>query len=281
MPEFSDPYSSQGKSAGQSDYMGVITAVDVAIGKVRSLLGELGVADNTMLFFASDNGPLDGSPGGAKSDWRSPLRGFKHDLTEGGIRVPAILEWPAAISKNVITGYPASTLDYLPTFLDAVGLAHPHPEWPVDGASLLPLIQGKETLRTTPVGHMFTQDGEWAKGASSPWDAWSHNDVSGSEVKPVSAPNGHAEPPSTVADQARQVSWRVDKLKLYGWRAENTDKWQYALFDISLDDGENSNVASQHEAAFETMYDDLWAWAATVYTSQRSETKCLSSELVV
>jgi len=277
MPEFSNPYLNQGKSAGQSDYMGVITAVDSAIGKVRNLLAQLNVADNTMLFFTSDNGPLDGSPGGAKSDWRSDLRGFKHDLTEGGIRVPGILEWPAMISSNKVTTYPASTMDYLPTFLDVIGLQHPQPTWPLDGASLMPLILGEQNARTTPIGHIFAQDGEWAKGAVSPWDAWSHNDASGGKVSPVSAPNGRTEPSAAVADQARQVSWRVDNLKLYGWRAQNTDKWQYALFDIANDVGENNNIANQNADDFASMYDDLWLWAATVRKSQESETRCLKN----
>lgn len=278
MPEFSDPYSSAGKSAGQADYMGVITAVDKAIGQVRSLLADLQVADNTMLFFCSDNGPLDGSPGGAKSDWRSPLRGYKHDLTEGGIRVPGILEWPAKISANVVTDYPASTLDYLPTFLEVAGVNHPHPTWPVDGASLLPFLNGAETRRSTPIGHIFTQDGEWAKGATSPWDAWSHNSASGSKVSPVGAPSGQSEPPSDVTEQARQISWRVDNMKLYGWRAETGDKWQYALFDISVDEGENHNLAGEHNDLFSSMYQDMWTWAATVRHSQTSETMCLKKD---
>lgn len=279
--EFSDPYAREGKGAAASDYMGVITAVDAAIGKVRKLLVDLDVASNTMLFFTSDNGPLDGSPGGVKSDWRSLLRGFKHDLTEGGIRVPGILEWPSAISNNVVTSYPASTLDYFPTFLDAIGLTHPHPEWPIDGASLLPLIRGKERVRPTPIGHIFTQDGEWGKGASSPWDAWGHGGVAGQKVNPVSAPKGHPEPPADVTTQARQVSWRVDKLKLYGWRAKVGNKWQYALFNISADEGENTNIASTEPDVFEHMYADLWVWAASVYESQKSETMCLKNDVAV
>lgn len=283
MPAFSDPYSKAGKSAGEADYMGVITAVDAAIGKVRNLLSDLGVAENTMLFFTSDNGPLDGSPGGVKSDWRSPLRGYKHDLTEGGIRVPGILEWPAKISNNMVTDYPASTMDYLPTFLDAVGLAHPQPKWPIDGTSLLPLITGSASQRTEPIGHIFTQDGEWAKGATSPWDSWSHGSASGSKISPVSAPSGESEPPSDVTEQARQISWRVGSLKLYGWRAETSDKWQYALFDIHADGGENNNMAQQETKSFLSMYKGMWAWATTVRESQQSESMCLknSVELLV
>merc|ERR1712151_1207699 len=186
------------------------------------------------------------------------------------------------ISSNKITNYPASTMDYLPTFLDVVGLQHPQPTWPVDGASLMPFIFGEESARKTPIGHIFTQDGEWAKGASSPWDAWSHNAASGGKVSPVSAPNGRSEPSAEVADQARQVSWRVDNLKLYGWRATNADKWQYALFDIANDAGENNNIANQNVDDFTSMYDHLWSWATTVRKSQESETTCLKkSEFLV
>merc|ERR1711920_857057 len=129
------------------------------------------------------------------------------------------------MGKNIATTYPASTLDYFPTFMDIIGLIHPHPQWPIDGRSLLPLIHGKERVRSTPIGHIFTQDGEWGKGASSPWDAWSHASVGGQKVRPVSAPKGHSEPPADVTAQARQVSRRVDNLKLYGWRAKVGDTW--------------------------------------------------------
>merc|ERR1712032_918665 len=117
-------------------------------------------------------------------------------------------------------------------------------------------------------------------GASSPWDAWNHNAISGARVDPVGAPTGESEPPSDVTEQARQVSWRVDNMKLYGWRAETGDKWQYALFDISTDEGENQNLAGKQSDLFSSMYQDMWTWAATVRHSQESETMCLKKEVL-
>ncbi|MCL6451531.1 MAG: sulfatase-like hydrolase/transferase [Acetobacteraceae bacterium] len=78
------------KAAGGSAYYGEIVGIDRAMGRLRSELRKLGVADNTLLFFCSDNGATGpGSTGG--------LRGRKGSVWEGGLRVPGIIEWPARI----------------------------------------------------------------------------------------------------------------------------------------------------------------------------------------
>ncbi len=121
------------------NYYGCITAMDEQIGRLRGALRELGVADDTLVAMASDNGPegdaaAPGSTGG--------LRGRKRDLYEGGIRVPAILEWPDHIRPG-ITDFPAATSDYLPTILELVGTSL-SVDVRLDGQSLVPLFQGDE-----------------------------------------------------------------------------------------------------------------------------------------
>merc|ERR1711957_723536 len=100
------------------------------------------------------------------------------------------LEFPAVVKRNQVTAYPAATMDYLPTFLDAVGLTHPNPSWPLDGISLMPLIRGEAAKRSSAIGHIFEQGGV-SGGRSTPWEAWGpfSNDAKGEKVSPSSSPN--------------------------------------------------------------------------------------------
>jgi arylsulfatase A-like enzyme len=275
-PELAKPYLDKGDSDKESDYLGSISGLDAAVGQVRTLLRAHGVAENTMLFFTSDNGALSGSPGGEKAKYHPGLRGYKHDLTEGGIRVPGILEYPAMISKNIITQYPGVTMDYLPTVLDILGVQHPHLSWPLDGTSLMPFIRGEVTSRTQPIGHLFDQQGVHGSGLDTPWQAWTAkaSGAKGDKITPSGAPSGMSEPAEAVLPHACQISWRVDTMKLLGWRPEQGGKWQYGLFDMSQDPGENTNVAGQHAEMFGNMFQDMWKWAEGVYTSQNEETHC-------
>ena len=140
------------------DYYGCLTAMDEQMGRLRRELGKLGLDKNTMLWFCSDNGP----EGDEKSPGRTGgLRGRKRSLYEGGVRVPGLLVWPERISGGQVAKLPCSTSDYLPTVLDALGLALPEEESrPYDGISLLPLVEGKMTARTKPIG--FQSDDQLA-----------------------------------------------------------------------------------------------------------------------
>lgn len=130
------------------NYFGCVTAMDEQIGRLRQKLADLDVIDDTMLCFCSDNGPE-----GSKSDPGSagPFRGRKRSLYEGGIRVPGLIHWPRQIVAGRDSDFPAVTSDYLPTILEILDL-QPHGGRPLDGVSLLPLIQGKQTRRQSPIG---------------------------------------------------------------------------------------------------------------------------------
>jgi arylsulfatase A-like enzyme len=110
------------------------------------------VADDTMLWFCSDNGPegKDGRHGRSRGS-AGPLRGRKRSLLEGGIRVPALLEWPTRIAGGRVTDVPCCTSDYYPTVLDALGLRMTGQPEPVDGLSLVPLTDGTMTKRPAPM----------------------------------------------------------------------------------------------------------------------------------
>ncbi len=136
-------------SGANPAYHGCITAMDEQLGRLRSELRELDVAENTMLWFCSDNGPEGSSsaPGSA-----GHLRGRKRSLFEGGVRVPGLLVWPAKIKSPRVVDVPCSTLDYFPTVLDALGFQMQGQPTPIDGVSLLPLIEGKMSERPRPIG---------------------------------------------------------------------------------------------------------------------------------
>jgi len=131
-------------------YHGCITAMDDQVGRLRRELRELGVDENTMLWFCSDNGP-EGAAGKAPGS-TGGLRGRKRSLFEGGVRVPGILVWPDRIEQPRTVDVPTSTLDYFPTVLDVLGFHVPARPQPLDGVSLLPLIEGKMTQRPRPIG---------------------------------------------------------------------------------------------------------------------------------
>ncbi|QDT16421.1 sulfatase family protein [Alienimonas californiensis] len=144
-----------------------IAAMDRSVGALRAGLREAGFAENTLLWFCSDNGGLpriEPSP-------VAPLRGNKGTIYEGGLRVPAIVEWPAAIEPGRVSEALTVTSDILPTVCAAVGVAPP--ERPLDGVNLLPLLSGAapEWQRPSPLG--FRQmgsvawvDGDWKLLAS-------------------------------------------------------------------------------------------------------------------
>jgi arylsulfatase A-like enzyme len=145
-------------------YFSNITAVDTQVGVLRSELRELGIADNTMVWFTSDNGPnLKGKKDityAAAQDGKfnyTPLgstgayRGWKRDCYEGGLRMPGILEWPEEIKRPFSTDFAAVTSDYFPTALDAAGIPLPTDRH-YDGISLLPLIEGRAKERKRAIG---------------------------------------------------------------------------------------------------------------------------------
>ncbi|MHC4727156.1 MAG: sulfatase family protein [Planctomycetota bacterium] len=150
-PKYRRMYSQY--SEDEQHYYGCITALDEQVGRLRTQLRKLGIADNTMLWFCSDNGPegKDGKTGRYRGS-AGPFRGRKRSLLEGGVRVPGLLEWPARIKTGQITDIPCSSSDYFPTILDTLGFKMKGQPEPVDGVSLLPLIKGKMQRRPLPIG---------------------------------------------------------------------------------------------------------------------------------
>ncbi len=120
-----------------------ITAMDRAIGDLRMQLRSEGLRDTTMLWYCSDNGaPSEGR-------FESPLRASKGTVYEGGLRVPSVIEWPGRIARPMWSGVHAVTSDILPTVCELAGRALP--ERPLDGISLVPLLDGLMSERPAPI----------------------------------------------------------------------------------------------------------------------------------
>ena len=118
-------------------YAGMIEAVDNSVGRVAAKVDELGLADNTLIVFISDNGGL------PKVSQLDPLRGQKGSLFEAGVRVPSCMRWSGTIKPKSTCNTPITSVDFLPTFASLAGADLPSSQ-PVDGTDISPLFHGKE-----------------------------------------------------------------------------------------------------------------------------------------
>jgi arylsulfatase A-like enzyme len=125
-------------------YAGMVQSVDESIGRVMKKLEDLGVADNTVVIFMSDNGGLSTSEGSPTAN--VPLRAGKGWLYEGGIREPMIIKWPGVVKPESVCSEPVTSTDFYPTMLEMAGLPL-KPKQHIDGVSLVPLLKGKEKLK--------------------------------------------------------------------------------------------------------------------------------------
>ncbi len=131
--------------SNEKGHAAMITRMDSDVGRLIALLQELDIDQHTVLFFTSDNGPhAEGGHDHTFFDSNGPLRGYKRDLYEGGIRVPLIVRWPGRIAPGSTTDHPSAFWDYLPT---ATALADVEPPDGIDGISYLPTLLGREQPR--------------------------------------------------------------------------------------------------------------------------------------
>jgi len=125
-------------------YAAMVTHMDKAVGWIMYRLQELGLDENTLVIFASDNGPTYARVGGADSEFfnsAGPFRGLKGSVYEGGIRVPMIARWPGKIAANTTSDHLSYFPDYFATFSDLAGVEK---EFNIDGISMTPVLFGAE-----------------------------------------------------------------------------------------------------------------------------------------
>ena len=141
-------------------YRRMIHHMDEGIGRIVETLRAQGLLDDTLIVFTSDNG-------GERFSDNWPLVGGKMDLTEGGIRVPWIAHWPAMIAPGGVSTQACLTMDWSATMLAAAGVAA-HPDYPLDGVSLLPVLRNPSATFDRPLfwrmnhrGQRAHRDGDW------------------------------------------------------------------------------------------------------------------------
>lgn len=189
-------------------YAAMIDRMDQKIGEVIQKIQDMGKLDNTLILFMSDNGasaemvriPGDGKIGtvgqwtSLGKDWanvgNTPFRFYKNYSFEGGINTPLIAYWPKGIkAKNSISRFPGHFIDIMPTLVELTG-AHYPTEFnnqeivPMQGVSLLPVLQGKALERSKPLFWEWSKgkavrDGDWkivAWGDESPWELYDMED---------------------------------------------------------------------------------------------------------
>lgn len=124
-------------------YAGMVSFMDHQVGEVMKKLDELGIADNTLILFTSDNGSYaEGGYHYSMLDSNAPFRGGKRDLYEGGIRVPLIARWPGVAAGGQTSTHLSGFQDMMPTFAELAGV---HPPADIDGLSMVPVLTGQGT----------------------------------------------------------------------------------------------------------------------------------------
>ena len=244
-------------------FYGEITAMDRAFGKLRKELRALGIQENTILWYCSDNGGLPklGATGG---------RGHKGQVYEGGLRVPAMLEWPARIAGPRVTHMPANTVDIYPTLLELAG-ARVEAQPPLDGLSLVPLLDGTIKARAKPMGFWDYP----IKGIGTPSDEWMRElleaQAAGKETTErarLRLDAGRIDkqyPEDTFPGHAAWLDWPWKLHRIQGNDAK--DEVRLELYNLADDPEEETDRATHQAERTRSMMSELEVWLASVVRS--------------
>ncbi len=208
-----------------ADYAAMIECLDENVGRLMAALDELGLRNNTIVLFSSDNGGI------RKLSKQDPWRAGKGSYYEGGIRVPITVRWPGVVEAGSTCSVPVTGLDFYPTFLDAIG-ASPSSGKVLDGKSILPLLMGK---------------GSFPKDRTLYWHF------------PVYLQNYAGE-----EDQSRDAKFRTRPgtvLRKGKWKLhEYFEDGALLLYDLENDPGETNNLAAEKPKKLEALKADMYAW---------------------
>ncbi|GAA5507401.1 sulfatase-like hydrolase/transferase [Novipirellula caenicola] len=241
----------------QSGYYREITLLDQQLGRLRRELKSMGIADNTILWYCSDNGGLNEATSGGRER--------KGSVYEGGLRIPAIIEWPAG-KLHGRTAVPAWTCDIYPTVLAMAGIRS-QPPHPLDGIDIRNLIAGQADKRSKPMGfwHPF-QPGQ---------PTWSDRILKAiMEKQQAGAPLPHDEPrirkdvdefPQFSEDIATGHAAWTD----WPWKLHRIGGKKYELYNLAEDPMETTDRSGdlQQQARMSRMQKELDAWMRSVIRS--------------
>jgi len=249
----------------QRNFFGEITGMDRAFGRLRSELKQMGLRENTILWYCSDNGALPqvGSAGNR--------RGLKASIYEGGLAVPGLLEWPAKIKRPRLIDVPCVTSDIYPTLLEIAGVKVAN-QPTLDGVSLLPLLEGRTAQRPQPIGFWDAP----VRGIGTPAKQWMDelyaDQQAGREPSdPLRLARDAATitPEPTIETLAGHAAWLDGSWKLHRIvnRESTAVKWE--LYDLASDPKEERNLVGTDSQRTATMQRQLEAWMQSVQRSNR------------
>ena len=162
--------------APRAAYAAMITRLDRDIGRLLALVHELGLDDNTIVVFTSDNGPLYDQLGGTDTDFfqsAGNFRGRKGSLYEGGVRVPLIVRWPNHIRAGAVSDRVTGFEDWLPTFLDLIGASEARPG-NIDGVSFAATLLGGQQEARSFLYREFPAYNGWQSVRVADWKGVRH-----------------------------------------------------------------------------------------------------------
>ena len=260
-------YADQPKN--KQHFYGEITGMDRAFGKIRDGLDALGIRDNTILWYCSDNGALPrvGSTGGR--------RGFKGKVYEGGLMVPAILEWPARFNKSRTIDARCNTADIYPTLLEITG-AKVDAQPVLDGVSLVAILEGDEQSRPRPMGFWDYP----ASGIGTPSAKWMSEllvaQQAGGDLEPHASSRRAAElpsPPYPLDSFPGHSAWVDGDWKLHRIQGKNVknSKASFELYNLATDPNEEHDVIDDQPRRAKAMQSGLRAWLESVTRSLNGE----------
>jgi arylsulfatase A-like enzyme len=187
-------------------YAAMVTRMDREIGSILDLLDELGLAEDTLVLFTSDNGPT--FNGGTDSDFfdsAAGLRGLKTELYEGGIRVPLVARWPGRIPPGSVSDLPSAFWDLLPTFAELTGQTLPAP---TDGVSILPTLEGNPEGQQSREYLYWEFQGRQAVRLGK-WKAYRQASDGAFELYDLEADRGET---SNVAGEHQEIVARISSI---------------------------------------------------------------------
>ncbi|MFJ3727993.1 sulfatase-like hydrolase/transferase [Streptomyces sp. NPDC090045] len=213
-------YASRTWTQQNKGHAAQITSFDTLVGKVIDLLRALGIAEHTVVLVTSDNGPHE--EGGVNPDLfnaNGPLRGYKRNLYEGGIRVPLIAWSPGRIGAGRTSDRPTPLTDVLPTLAELGGAPVPTD---IDGLSAAPLLAGSPAAARH--NHLY----------------W-YRDERGVTSRADTEDGGRA---TWLAEAVRKDDWKAVRFAPVRDHALPDAQWQLELYDLASDLGEQRNVAA-------------------------------------
>lgn len=243
---------------------GEISAMDRAVGMLRTTLRDLDVHRDTIVWYCSDNGEPSNS-------WYKPrFNGSKGNMFEGGIRVPAMIEWPNGIPNPGSSSVNCVTSDMLPTLLDWLDI--PLPENRIlDGMSLDAVVKGTMKKRPKPFGVWRYGSGD---AENEPWmEFHSQTGTTPTVSNPATQFKNFKHPVAKTQDFPGNVVWIDNRFKLMidttGMHRDMSKvitpiKDNISLFDLQNDPQETTNVANHYPQIVEQMTEELHAWQTSV-----------------